>query len=117
MPDALGVLVRVVVAVLGGQRQPVQAVQLGRLQLAAARHGLGGDHALQLAVAAPHGLQLHDRAQPPGGDRVERLARADHLQHGDDRRPALEPQRVQRLPQHALAPVERDHRGGRLTRS
>jgi hypothetical protein len=116
VPDALRVLVRVVVAVLGGQRDPAQPVELRGLQLAPPGHRLSGDHALQVAVAAPHGVQLHERPQPPRRDRVERIARPDDLQHRHHRRPRLEPERVQTGAQDALGPVERDDRGGRLTR-
>ena len=69
--DALGVLARVVVAVLGGLGEPAQAVELGALHLAAARDGLGGDHALELAMAGAQRVQLDERAQPPGRDGAE----------------------------------------------
>ena len=114
--DPLRVLVRVVVAVLRGQREPPQAVELRGLVLAAARDRLRGDHALELARALAQGVQLHHRAQPPRGDGVERIARPDHVEHRDDGRPELEPERVQAGAQPLLAAVERQHHVGRGAR-
>ena len=114
--DALRVLVRVVVAVLGRQREPPQALELRGVVLAAARDRLGGDDALELRRALAQRVQLHQRAQPPRGDGVERIARPDDLEHRDHRRPELEPERVQTGAQPLLAAVERQHGVGRRAR-
>jgi hypothetical protein len=114
--DPLGVLVGVVVAVLRRQCQAPQALELGRVELAAARDRLGGDHALELRRPVAQRVQLHECAQAAGGDRVERVARADHVEHGDHGRAEPQPQRVQAGADAILAAVEREHDVGRVAR-
>src|ERR671935_255629 len=63
MPHPLSVLVGVVVAVLGGDPEAPQRVELRGLDLVAARDGLGGQHRLQVPGQRRH-LRA-ERRQPP----------------------------------------------------
>ena len=94
--DALRVLGRVVVAVLGGEREPAQRVDADLLGVAERRQDLAGDDRLELAEPARHLAVLEHEPHPPHARRdratcaVRREVRDGH--HGRRR---AEPERVQ----------------------
>ena len=70
--DPLGVLGRVVVAVLRRQREPLERVEADRLRVAERAERLAGDDRLQLAEAAAHRPVLEHEREP--ADRAARRA-------------------------------------------
>jgi hypothetical protein len=96
--DALGVLGRVVVAVLGGEREPLQRVDADRLGVAERAEDLPGDDRLQLAQPAAHLAMLEHQSQPPHAPLAQRPTVGDELGERDDGRSRVEPERVQPQP-------------------
>jgi hypothetical protein len=93
--DALRVLGRVVVAVLGREREPVQRVDADRLGVAERAQHLPRDDRLQLAEPLAHLAVLQHEPQPPDAPLPQRLPVRDQvgdLHHGRRR---VEPERVE----------------------
>jgi hypothetical protein len=116
VPDALGVLLGVVVAVLGREREPAQRVHLIELELAPAGERQAGDHRLELAQPLAQALAVHVRAQPAQRRAGERLAGAGDLLGAEHERAAAEAERVQARADRARLAVEHEHRGRRFRR-
>jgi hypothetical protein len=119
--DALGVLGRVVVAVLRGEREPAQRVDADRLGVAERAQDLTGDDRLQLAEPHAHLAVLEHQPQPADAPLAQRPAVGDELRDRQHRRSAVEPERVEPRP-HGLGigVAETEHdlrlRGRRLGR-
>ena len=118
--DPLRVLGRVVVAVLGRQREPVQRVEPDRLGVAERAQRLAGDDRLELAEAARSSRcsSTSRSRRAPGG--LEPAVRRQ-LGDGDDGRRRAEPERVEPLAHGGrIGVAEAEHdlrlRGGRLGR-
>ena len=117
--DALGVLGRVVVTVLGGQRQPVQGVDARCLRVPERREHLAGDDRLELLQAHAHLAVLEHQPQPANRGRAERLSLGLQLRHRHHGRPGVEPEGVQaRAHRLRIGVAEAEHdlrlRGHRL---
>ena len=113
----LRVLGRVVVAVLGREREPLERVEADRLRVAERAERLARDDRLELAEPAAHRPVLEHEREPPDGRGAE-PAVGGELGERHHRRPAVEPQRVQ-LHAHGLGirVAEReDHLGLRSRR-
>ena len=118
--DPLRVLGRVVVPVLGRQRQPVQGVEPDRLGVAERAQRLPGDDRLELALARAQLAVLEHEPQPARPGRREPAVRRELLDADDGRRRA-EPERVEPLAHGGRVGVaEAEHdlrlRRGRLGR-
>jgi hypothetical protein len=93
--DALGVLGRVVVPVLGRAREPLERVDADRLDVAERAQRLARDDRLQLAEADAHGAVVEHDPQPAHARRAEGLAVANEVGQRHHGRPGVEPERVQ----------------------
>ena len=111
--DALGVLVRVVVAVAGRAQEALQELLLGGRGVPAARQRLRGERGLELGLARAQPALADDRAQPSGGDRAELLVGGGDRPQADHGRALLEVERVEALAQLVLGGVDGDHGRGR----
>jgi serine/threonine-protein kinase len=107
--DPLGVLGRVVVAVLRRERQPSQGIGPQRIEIAVAGEGLGGHDRLEVAHARAQGPMLDQQPQALGSAIVERAEVGER----DDRRRLVERERIEPRPQRA-GTFERDDRVRRL---
>ena len=115
--DALGVLARVVVAVLGGEREPAQHLDPHRLEVAPAADGLGGERGLEVARAAIERGAVEQRAQPQHRGVLVVVAARIEVGGGDQRRAGAQLERVEQLAQLALGAAERDDHVGRPRRA
>jgi hypothetical protein len=111
--DALRVLARVVVAVLGGEREPPQHLEPQRVEVAPPADGQRGEGRLQVARAALQRGAVEQRAQAPHGAEVVVLARHVEIGGRDERRTAAQVERVQEVAQLGRGRTQRDDDVGR----
>ncbi len=109
---ALGVLARVVVAVLGRQREPPQHLHPQRVEVAPAPDREGGEGGLEVARAALERGAVEQRAQAAHGAEVVGLVRDVEVRGRNERRAAAQLERVEEIAQLALGSAERDDHVG-----
>jgi hypothetical protein len=102
------VLARVVVAVLGRQRQPPQHLEPQRVEVAPAPDRQRGERGLEVARPVLERGAVEQRAQAPHRAEVVVLGRHVEVGGGDERDAAAEVQRVQEVAQLGLGRAEGD---------
>jgi hypothetical protein len=109
---ALGVLVRVVVAILGGRRKPAQQIDAHFLEIAAAADGLGRHHRLELDLASAQRTAIDQRPQPARGRGVERRPVGREVLERHHLGPAVQAERVEARAERRGVGAD-DHDSGR----
>ena len=111
--DALRVLARVVVAVLGREREPPQHLHPQGVEVAPAPDRQRGERGLEVARPALERRAVEQRAQAPHVAVLLVLGGVVELGGRDERRAAAQVERVQQLAQLRLGRPERDDHVGR----